>query len=65
MELTSRQIREMARLISLDIPEADLESIALRLSSLLTEMQVIEHELGTLMDQTEPIPPVYPHEPGD
>ncbi len=65
MDLTPQQAREMARLIGLDIPEPDLESIALRLSSLLTAMEAIESELGTLMDKTEPIPPVYPHEPGD
>jgi hypothetical protein len=65
MELTSQQIREMTRLIGLDVPDADLETIALRLSSLLTEMAVIERELGPLMDKTEPIPPVYPHEPAD
>ena len=53
----------MAQLIGLDIPEADLEGIALRLSSLLTAMEAIESELGAVMDKTEPIPPVYPHEP--
>lgn len=65
MELTSHQIGELTRLIALDVPPAELESIALRLSALLTEMETIEHELGPLMDKTEPVPPVYPHEPGD
>ena len=65
MNLTPQQAREMARLIGLDIPEADLEGVALRLSSLLTAMESIERELGSLMDKTEPIPPVYPHEPPD
>ena len=65
MELTSQQISELARLIELDVPPADLESIALRLSALLTEMETIERELGAMMDKTEPVPPVYPHEPGD
>jgi hypothetical protein len=63
MNLTPQQAREMAQLIGLDIPEADLEGIALRLSSLLTAMEAIESELGAVMDKTEPIPPVYPHEP--
>lgn len=63
MNLTPQQAREMARLIGLDIPEADLEGVALRLSSLLTAMESIESELGAAMDKTEPIPPVYPHEP--
>ena len=60
MDLTPEQIRGIARLVDLDIPEADIESVALRLSSLLTEMETIERELGSLMDKTEPIPPVYP-----
>ena len=63
MNLTSQQAREMAQLLGLDIPEADLEGVALRLSSLLTAMEAIETELGAAMDKTEPIPPVYPREP--
>ena len=65
MDLSSSQIRELAQLIELDVPEVDLESIALRLSALLTEMAKIERELGAEMNKTEPIPPVYPHDPGD
>ena len=65
MNLTALQAREMARLIGLDIPAADLEGVALRLASLLTAMEAIERELGPLMDKTEPIPPVFPQEPAD
>lgn len=65
MDLTPEQIRGIARLVGLEIPEADIESVSLRLSSLLTEMETIERELGALMDKTEPIPPVYPHELAD
>ena len=52
----------MARAVSLDIPQADVENVRLRLSALLTAMEEIERELGGEMDRTEPIPPVYPHE---
>ncbi|HYK16055.1 MAG TPA: hypothetical protein VEW70_18875 [Burkholderiales bacterium] len=65
MNLTAQQAREMAHLIGLDIPQADLEGVALRLASLLTAMEAIERELGPLMDKTEPIPPVFPQEPAD
>ena len=65
MNLTAQQAREMAHLIGLDIPEADLEGVALRLASLLTAMEAIERELGPLMDKTEPIPPVFPQKPAD
>lgn len=62
MQLTIQQVREMARAVSLDIPEADVENVRLRLSALLSAMEGIERELGKEMDRTEPIPPVYPHE---
>ena len=38
MQLTTQQLREMARAVSLDIPEADVENVRLRLSALLTAM---------------------------
>ena len=65
MELTSQQILEIARMVGLKIPPEDLENVALRLSTVLTEMEAIERELGALMDKADPIPPVYPHEAQD
>lgn len=62
MELTAEQVRAMAQAVNLDIPEADFNSVMLRLSALLVEMDKIERELGAEMDKTEPVPPVYPHE---
>ena len=62
MELTAQQVRVMAQAINLNIPEADLNSVMLRLSALFAEMENIERELGAAMDQTEPVPPVYPNE---
>jgi hypothetical protein len=62
MELTREQLCAMAGAIGLDIPEADRENVRLRLSTLLSEMEAIERELGREMDRTEPVPPVYPHE---
>lgn len=50
----------MAQAIGLEIPEADLNSVAIRLSAALTAMAEIERELGTEMDQVEPVPPVFP-----
>ena len=63
MELTREQLAAMAATIGLNLPAADAENVRLRLSALLTEMEVIERELGGEMDKTEPVPPVYPHEP--
>ncbi|HJQ62948.1 MAG TPA: hypothetical protein VJ834_08790 [Burkholderiales bacterium] len=62
-EMTVQQLREMARAVQLDIPEADIENVRLRLSTLLAAMGEIERELGAAMDRTEPVPPVYPREP--
>jgi hypothetical protein len=62
MELTKDQLLAMAHAISLDIPDQDIENVRLRVSTLLTEMEGIERELGTEMDKVEPVPPVYPRE---
>lgn len=62
MDLTTEQVRVMAQALRLDIPAADLNNVTLRLSAVLTAMEGIERELGTEMDKTEPIPPVYRHE---
>lgn len=62
MQITTQQLREMARAVNLDIPEADVENVRLRLSTLLSAMEAIERELGAEMDRTEPVPPVYPRE---
>jgi len=62
VDLTRDQIRAMAVAIGLEIPEADLNNVVLRLSSSLTAMESIERELGPELDQVEPVPPVHPHE---
>jgi hypothetical protein len=62
MELTREQVLAMSQAIGLDIPQADLNNVRLRLSAGLAAMAEIERELGTEMDKTEPVPPVHPHE---
>ena len=62
MELTKDDVRKLAKAIDLDIPEDDLNTVALRLSSALSLMQQIEADLGEEMDKVDPIPPVYPRE---
>ena len=58
MDLTREQLIAMAHAVSLEIPEADLENVRLRLSALLSEMEAIERELGAEMDKVDPVPPV-------
>ena len=62
MELTKDDVRNLAKAINLNIPDGDLNTVALRLSSLLDLMEQIETELGDQMDKVDPIPPVYPRE---
>jgi len=62
MALTREQLVSIARIVGLEIPEADLNNVMLRLSAMLAAMDAIERELGPVMDRTEPVPPVYPHE---
>jgi hypothetical protein len=62
MKLTQHDIRNLAKTIDLDIPDGDLNTVALRLSGLLSLMDQIEKELGDEMDKVDPVPPVYPRE---
>ena len=62
MKLTEDDIRNMSRAINLDIPKSDLNTIALRLSALLSVMEEVEKDFGPEMDEVDPIPPVYPRE---
>jgi Asp-tRNA(Asn)/Glu-tRNA(Gln) amidotransferase C subunit len=62
MELGKDDVRNLAKSVDLDIPDADLNTVALRLSSLLSFMEQIERELGEEMDRVDPVPPVYPRE---
>ncbi len=62
MDISKENIQNLARTINLYIPEEDLNTVALRLSSLLTIMEEVEAELGEEMDRVDPIPPVFPRE---
>ncbi len=62
MKLTEDDIRNMSRVINLDIPDSDLNTIAIRLSALLSVMEEVEKDFGPEMDEVDPIPPVYPRE---
>jgi hypothetical protein len=62
MELTKEQLVAMARAVSLEIPDEDIENVRLRVSGLLSEMEAIETALGAEMDKVDPVPPVYPYE---
>lgn len=61
--LTAQQLREMAGLLGLSIPDSDIENVRLRLSTLLAAMEEIERALGAEMNRVDPVPPVYPREP--
>lgn len=62
MELTKEDVRNLAKIAELDIPEGDLNTVAIRLSSVLSMMEQIEKDIGEEMDRIDPIPPVYPRE---
>jgi Asp-tRNA(Asn)/Glu-tRNA(Gln) amidotransferase C subunit len=62
MDITRDHVRALAKTIDLEIPEADLNTVALRLAGLLALMDEVEKALGDEMDKVDPIPPVYPRE---
>lgn len=65
MTLSREQARLLAQTVGLDIPEADLDNVTLRLAALLQAMAAMETELGEQMDAVEPVPPVFPQEDFD
>ena len=62
MKLTRDQTQMLAAAVGLNIPDADLDNVTIRVSALLESMVQIEAELGEEMDNVEPVPPVFPHE---
>lgn len=62
MMLTKEQVLEMAKAVRLEIPDDEINAVAIRLSGFLTAMEEIEKELGDELTKVDPIPPVYPHE---
>lgn len=62
MEISKDDVRNLAKIIGLEIPDGDLNTVALRLSGLLALMCEVEKDLGDEMDKIDPIPPVYPRE---
>lgn len=62
MKLDQNEVRTLAAAVGLDIPDADLPNVTLRVSALLAAMATMERELGAAMDAVEPVPPVFPRE---
>lgn len=63
IRLSGGDVAGMARTVGLHIPEDDLDEVAVRLSALLDDMERIEGQLGSRLNDIDPIPPVYPREP--
>lgn len=62
MQFSTEDIKVLARMQQLNIPEEELDNVATRLSTWLTAMEQIEAELGEQLHQIDPIPPVFPRE---
>jgi aspartyl-tRNA(Asn)/glutamyl-tRNA(Gln) amidotransferase subunit A len=62
LRLSDADVARMAATVGLPIGDDDLDEVAVRLSSLLDDMDRIEQQLGSRLNGTDPIPPVYPRE---
>jgi hypothetical protein len=62
MKVTREQVKLLAATVDLRIPDKDLDNVTIRVSSLLSSMEIIEAELGEQMNAVEPLPPVFPSE---
>jgi Asp-tRNA(Asn)/Glu-tRNA(Gln) amidotransferase C subunit len=62
MKLDRDEAKALAKSVGLVIPEDELVDVTRRLESLLTVMEEVEAKIGHLLDDTDPIPPVFPRE---
>lgn len=62
MKATKEQIRAMLAVQGMEVPENELDDVVLRFSTWMASLDEIEAELGSLMDEIDPIPPIYPRE---
>ena len=60
MRPTLDQVKVMAEFQGLPIPEEEIREVARSLSALLEAFEEVEKAIGPLMDEVDPIPPVYP-----
>jgi Asp-tRNA(Asn)/Glu-tRNA(Gln) amidotransferase C subunit len=62
MKLDRQQVEALARTVGLQIPDGEIDDVARQLASLLTAMEEAEERFGHLLDDVEPIPPVFQRE---
>jgi hypothetical protein len=63
MDVSIEQLKVLLDLQGMkQVPDEDMENIALRLTTWLTAMEKIEAEMGVEINAAEPIPPVFPRE---
>jgi hypothetical protein len=63
MDVSIEQLKVLLELQGMkQVPDEDMENIALRLTTWLTAMEKIEADMGIEINAAEPIPPVFPRE---
>jgi len=62
IEVTEDYVRAALALQDIPVPEEEMHNVYLRLSLWMKAFNEIEAAIGVQMDDTDPIPPVYPHE---
>lgn len=62
MKVTTDTVRALLAMQQLEVPEAEIDNITTRLATWLQAMDEVEAEMGHLLDQEDPIPPVFPRE---
>jgi len=62
MKVTTETVRALLALQELEVPEAEIDNITTRLTTWLQAMDEVESQMGHLLDDEDPIPPVFPRE---
>jgi hypothetical protein len=62
MIVSKELVKSLCEMQGLKVPDAELDNVAIRLSTWMSAMEQIEADMGSLIQTVDPIPPVFPKE---
>lgn len=62
MIVSKELVKSLCEMQGLKVPEAEMDNVAIRLSTWMSAMEQIEADMGALIQTVDPIPPVFPKE---
>jgi hypothetical protein len=62
MIVSKELVKSLCEMQGLHVPAAEMDNVAIRLSTWMSAMEQIEADMGALIQTVDPIPPVFPKE---